>query len=586
MLGLSSIKEDIQNTAEAISAALKVDVTIVDENLVRIAGTGKYTGKVGESINYLSAFGISLAQGKGFIIENPRMDDVCKLCVSKESCKEFAEVCSPIVMDEKTYGVIGLVALDEEQEKSLKENKRELLTFLDKMGELISSKLKAQINSAELKAQKKKLETLIDTLDKGMILMDRAGVIEKYNKRFMELFELAGDIYGRNIADVLAFMKDSLTNIKSLEGEMISFTYSKNAMNGFYNVSPIYMDENVMGYVLDFTDSKQAMKSYCQMAGVDYEIKMDDIIGSSEEMTRIKAISTLAAKSPSTVLITGESGTGKEMFARAIHSSSQRRSQPFVAVNCAAIPENLLESELFGYEEGSFTGAKKGGKLGKFQLADNGTIFLDEIGDMSLHLQVKLLRVIQERVVERIGSSRGTKIDVKIICATNKDLFSMVREGTFREDLYYRLNVIPIHIPPLRQRKDDIEKLLGSMFKIYSKRFGRSQIELSGDAKELLLNYSWPGNVRELQNAVEYAINVAKTQVIGSLDLPSKVTSEENHECRNDDSRIMKLKDIERNEIQKAIRKFENMRNAKELVCQSLGISRATLYRKLKEYQL
>lgn len=203
----------------------------------------------------------------------------------------------------------------------------------------------------------------------------------------------------------------------------------------------------------------------------------------------------IASRSTSTILITGESGTGKELFARSIHNHSDRVDNPFVTVNCAAIPDNLLESELFGYEEGSFTGAKKGGKLGKFELADKGTIFLDEIGDMSLHLQAKLLRVLQERELDKIGGKSNIFIDVRIIAATNKNLETMVKNGSFREDLYYRLNVIPIKLPSLRERRGDIPLLINYMIDEYSHKLEKEILGIDENAKQLLINYSWPGNI-------------------------------------------------------------------------------------------
>ncbi|WP_155490086.1 sigma 54-interacting transcriptional regulator, partial [Paraclostridium sordellii] len=205
-------------------------------------------------------------------------------------------------------------------------------------------------------------------------------------------------------------------------------------------IKPILLNNELKGYVLDFIDKVDAIKNYNKISN-DHRIFLENIIGTSYSINKAKEEALMASKTSSTVLITGESGTGKELFARAIHNHSKRAGNPFIAINCAAIPDNLLESELFGYEEGAFTGAKKGGSLGKFELADKGTIFLDEIGDMSLHLQAKLLRVLQEKEVDKIGAKHNVSIDVRIIAATNKDLEHMVKKGTFREDLYYRLNV-------------------------------------------------------------------------------------------------------------------------------------------------
>ena len=234
----------------------------------------------------------------------------------------------------------------------------------------------------------------------------------------------------------------------------------------------------------------------------------DSIIGSSEKMEWLKAIGIKAAKGSSTVLILGESGTGKELFAHAVHTQSPRRYNPFIKVNCAAVPENLLESELFGYDDGAFTGARKGGKPGKFELANTGTIFLDEIGDMTMSMQAKLLRVLQEREIERVGATKTLKVDVRVVAATNRDLEQMIEQGEFRQDLYYRLNIISLNIPPLRERREDILPLCSNLLKKIHNRTPHDVEGVSPEALDYLLGYEWPGNVRELENVLERAINL------------------------------------------------------------------------------
>ena len=302
------------------------------------------------------------------------------------------------------------------------------------------------------------------------------------------------------------------------------------------------------------------------------------------EHTKQKAL--IAAKSNSTVLITGESGTGKELFARAIHNHSDRTDYPFVAVNCAAIPDNLLESELFGYEEGAFTGAKKGGKLGKFELAHKGTIFLDEIGDMSLHLQGKLLRVLQERELDKIGGKSNIFIDVRVIAATNKNLEDLVKNGKFREDLYYRLKVIPITLPTLRERKNDIPLLIDYMIKEYAHKLNKDVIGIEDDASKTLVDYTWPGNVRELQNIIEYSINMSTSSLLTLDIIPNNIKAIYYDEKSHKEEEIRTLEDLEKEEIRKAFNKYKHYKKDKELVAKALGISRATLYRKLEKYNL
>lgn len=252
---------------------------------------------------------------------------------------------------------------------------------------------------------------------------------------------------------------------------------------------------------------------------------LENIIGESEPIVMAKAIVEKAAHTNSNVLILGESGTGKEIFAHAIHSESNRHEGPFVKVNCAAIPSDLLESELFGYEAGAFTGAKKEGKIGKFEIANEGTIFLDEIGDMPLHMQVKLLRVIQEREVEKVGGVASKKINIRIIAATNRNLERLVEEGKFREDLYYRLNVVTIEIPPLRERGNDIILISNHLIKKLSVDLDKKVKGISKEAEQYLKIYEWKGNVRELENILERAINIMEnSEIIQVKDLPKEIT--------------------------------------------------------------
>jgi sigma-54 dependent transcriptional regulator, acetoin dehydrogenase operon transcriptional activator AcoR len=287
----------------------------------------------------------------------------------------------------------------------------------------------------------------------------------------------------------------------------------------------------------------------------------------------------LISSTDSTVLIRGETGTGKSVFARAIHEESPRRKNPFVAISCAAIPAPLLESELFGYEEGAFTGARKGGKPGKFELAHNGTIFLDEIGDMPLDFQVKLLHVIENKTIARIGGVSFRDVDVRIIAATNRDLEDLIKTGKFREDLYYRINVIPFRLPLLKERKDDILLLMHHFLDYYSRRLNKQISGFREDAREALLAYPWPGNVRELENAVEYAVNIESEPKITRDSLPEKIIR---HLERSDTTGLEDLTSLEVKAIRAALQKFGHSTWGKEKAASALGISRATLYRKLK----
>jgi len=308
------------------------------------------------------------------------------------------------------------------------------------------------------------------------------------------------------------------------------------------------------------------------------------MVGRDPAFLRVIEKARQVANSTSTVLIRGESGTGKELLARAIHSASNRRDKPFVVVNCPSIPESLLESELFGYVGGAFTGANRLGKPGKFELADGGTIFLDEIGDLPLSVQPKLLRVIQERTVDRVGGTQSVAVDVRVIAATNKDLEQMVAKGAFRADLYYRLNVIPLYIPPLRERPDDIGLYLDYFLQKYSKQLCRPGLRLAPELRQWLQNFSWPGNVRQLANVVEYLANMAKTEVIGLADMPYNLAPPPQAASPNMGLGAQ-LAEFEKNLLRQYVPPGATLEQ-KIAAAQQLQISLATLYRKLEKYGL
>jgi transcriptional regulator with PAS, ATPase and Fis domain len=321
----------------------------------------------------------------------------------------------------------------------------------------------------------------------------------------------------------------------------------------------------------------------------------DDIIGNSAELQNVKRIARKAANTPSTILITGESGTGKEMFASAIHKLSPYAEGPFISVNCAAIPEHLLEAELFGYEEGAFTGAKKGGKPGKFELAHKGTLFLDEIGDMPPLMQSKILRVLQEREVERVGGVAKHHVDVRIVAATNRRLEDMVQEGDFREDLYYRLNIIRLLLPPLRSRKEDIPLLLMHHLQKICKRFGLEIKSFSKEAMLTLINYTWPGNVRELVNTVEMLVSLSESDTIQPEDLPERfgrtliaapnVSALPAFEQENNILTKVKNSVLER-EKELILKILAETNGNKAAAARKLGIQRSTLYENLKKHNI
>jgi len=336
------------------------------------------------------------------------------------------------------------------------------------------------------------------------------------------------------------------------------------------------IDENgeVIGGVETFRDLSVLKYLRDELKG---KYSFRNIIGKNPGMQKIYNLIEVVSNSNSTVLITGETGTGKDLVARAIHYNSLRRAKPFIKVSCAALPETLLESELFGHKKGAFTGAVRD-KPGRFQLADGGTIFLDEVGEIPLSIQVKLLRIIEEQEFEALGDTKSTKVDVRIIAATNRDLKKEIREGRFREDLFYRLNVIPIHLPPLRERKDDIPLLVEHIIKTLNEREGRNIHSVSRETMELLLDYDWIGNVRELENAIEYAFVHCDGNIILPQHLPVDIRKLKKEEARIEGKTLAELE----KEFIKKMLKANNFDRGK--TAKALRISRTTLWRKIKKY--
>jgi len=309
-----------------------------------------------------------------------------------------------------------------------------------------------------------------------------------------------------------------------------------------------------------------------------YQFK--DLISKNSRMQEIFDLIKKVARSDSAVLITGESGTGKELVARAIHSESSRRKGPFIVVNCAALTESLLESELFGHEKGSFTGAYTT-KPGIFEFANHGTLFLDEIGEMSAHTQVDLLRVLEEKKFRRVGGKKLIEVDVRIISATNKDLRKMVEEKRFREDLYYRLNVVPIHIPPLRERKEDIPLLADYFLEKYCLKNKKEIKEFSEEAMKVMMDYDWPGNIRELENVIERAVVITRDKIIKSRDLPDSLQKERKEKLVTPPN--LPLWRVEKEHINRVLKENGwNIRRSAKI----LGIDRTTLYKKIEKYGL
>ncbi|WP_121011784.1 sigma-54 interaction domain-containing protein [Hydrogenivirga caldilitoris] len=384
------------------------------------------------------------------------------------------------------------------------------------------------------------------------------------NETFISVpIKVGGDIVG-----TLSVFK-TFSSRESVESGIETLMILGTLIGMFYRLSERVEEER-----LEWEEEKRALREELKK---NYSIH--GIVGQSDAILNLVELVKKAAATDSTILITGESGTGKSLIAKAIHFLSRRKDKPFITINCAAIPETLLEAELFGYERGAFTGAQSP-KKGKFELADGGTVFLDEIGDMPLTLQAKILRVLQDREIEKLGGEKTIRVDVRIIAATNKNLHTLVNEGKFREDLYYRLNVVPVHVPPLRERKEDIPLLLEHFLQTYNSRYGK-KVRLSPDAVEALVEYNWPGNIRELENAVERLV-VMHDGTVRSQDLPPHILA---YRRRTALEGLSNLPDrLQASEREKIIEALETTGYVKSRAAKLLGYTLRQLDYRIKKY--
>ena len=592
---LSGIKESVQQVAEAISIAVGVEVEIVDEKLNILGGTGVYHDQIGqkEEVGDLESnflYARVLRTGTTQYVADAKLDKDYDITGRGNTVSgELAEVCTPIILNDQIIGIIGLIAFTEEQKKILADKNKNMTGFVEKMADLLAAKADQQEILENVEVSRDEMSTVLETAHEGIFALDQSGYVKHFNKRAATLFNMTKrELIGRHISKLMPgspAIKVLETGRGYTDNEEI-FKVDGGQHHFIVTVKPYSSGDEIEGIVVSFRDIEEAQKLVYNFNTRTIKNTVDDIIGTSEKIMVAKKQALITARGNSTVLITGESGTGKEMFAKAIHYASARGDNPFITVNCGAIPENLLESELFGYEKGAFTGANEKGKVGKFELADGGTIFLDEIGDMPLHLQVKILHVLQNMRFEKVGGSRSIIVDVRVIAATNKDLEKMIAEGTFREDLYYRLSVIPLSIPPLRERKADIRMLMYHFLKKYNTFMNRKIEGFSDEVEELYMNYDWPGNVRELENAVEYGTNMAFGKVIDIEDVPVRILKKEEEivKFKNMDKPLAEQVKLYEKEI--ITKKLKQHNGIKDVVARELGLSRATLYRKLSELDI
>ncbi|EFK3180062.1 sigma-54-dependent transcriptional regulator [Escherichia coli] len=580
---LMQIQPTIQRFARMLASVLQLEVEIVDENLCRVAGTGAYGKFLGRQLSGNSRLLRHVLETKTEkVVTQSRFDPLCEGCDSKENCREKAFLGTPVILQDRCVGVISLIAVTHEQQEHISDNLREFSDYVRHISTIFVSKLLEDQGPGDNIS--KIFATMIDNMDQGVLVVDDESWVQFVNQTALKtLGVVQNNIIGKPIRFRPLTFESNFTH-----GHMqhiVSWDDKSELIIGQLH--------NIQGRQLFLMAFHQSHTSF-SVANAPDEPHIEQLVGECRVMRQLKRLISRIAPSPSSVMVVGESGTGKEVVARAIHKLSGRRNKPFIAINCAAIPEQLLESELFGYVKGAFTGASANGKTGLIQAANTGTLFLDEIGDMPLMLQAKLLRAIEAREILPIGASSPIQVDIRIISATNQNLAQFIAEGKFREDLFYRLNVIPITLPPLRERQEDIELLVHYFLHLHTRRLGSVYPGIAPDVVEILRKHRWPGNLRELSNLMEYLVNVVPSgEVIDSTLLPpnllnngtteqSDVTEVTEAHLSLDDAGGTALEEMEKQMIREALSRH----NSKKQVADELGIGIATLYRKIKKYEL
>ena len=572
---LSDIREFVQEVVMAIAAVTQVEITVIDKNLVRVAGTGYYADELDSQLPPNCISDQILRAGKAIVLENPREDPLCAQCGFKNHCRELAEISFPISLDSVAVGNMALVAFTRKQREHLLANRDIYIAFLTKMANLISIKLEAAEKAKHVEVLKQHLETLVDKIEQGIIYASPGSKVLFFNKIARDFLgpDLNVGVHMSKVLPELSWKRlepgDQLIN---REREAINIGIKTidelGALVEVQRISTIQQKEH---------DIRRRMNPKRHLAHATF----GDLIGNHPDYAASIETARRYSRVDATVLITAETGTGKELFAQSIHNLSKRRDEPFVAINCAALPESLLESELFGYVGGAFTGARRGGKMGLFEQAHRGTILLDEIAEMPFRLQSSLLRVLQNKEVMRIGDDKLIPVDVRIIAATNKDLRRLVENGEFREDLYYRLNILRLNIPPLRDRIDDMPLLVQHFAVQTCRKCNRQPIAFTKDCMDLMGKHSWPGNIRELYNAVQRAVLLTDDSLVDHglmveiLELPDKPATSDS--VMVDLSLDGSFKNIQKQIIEQLIEHL----GSEEEVSRISGLSKTTIWRRL-----
>ncbi len=578
MTEFTKIQDSCSNILNTFGSFFNLEALLLDQEGQPVAGTEQE----GNSLLPLCPELLEKVAGadEPLLLKEPGRENPCYLCPDQEGCLREPVLIAPLLVEEKIMGYLILAGTEQE----IFGDREKLFRLVGFIGELITGKLVEQAGFDDIRLIIEQLGLVIDTIDEGIIAIDHEGRITSFNQSAGQLLGIwPSRVRGSHINKIFPTgeLLEVLSTGEAFRNREVFFQGEKGRMRLLITANPILKGARVAGVVATLKSIQQVhhLLGEQQEQGDSF---LDSIVGRSPALLEIKDRVRRVAGSSSSILIQGESGTGKELFARAIHQESQRARENFISINCAAIPGELLESELFGYEAGAFTGAQAGGKPGRFELAHQGTIFLDEIGDMPLELQVKILRVIQDRQFFRIGGVKEISVDVRILTATNQNLEELIRSARFREDLYYRLNVIPVEIPPLRERREDIMMLVEHFIQKYNQRLGKKVEGVTEGARGALEEYDWPGNVRELENVIEYAINMETTAFITAENLPARMIKAAPRVSVAEGGLRDSLEEFEKKIIREHLDIYGWDTEGKLKAARALGIGKTTLYNKIK----
>lgn len=579
---LRLIQYRIQDIADTLASALNIDVAIADKNLTRIAGTGNFYDRIDEDCPEDSLFAKVLRTGEPKVNINRGED--CTNCSNSKYCSEYANISYPIKIEDEVIGVISFASFDLEQANIMKLKSEEYFNMLKQTAFMIKQEVASIKITNKLNNDITEVNEIINCLNKGIIIVNSDNEIIHINSKALKTLNI--DISNQTIIEkcILNFISDIKLQDTSNRDVVGCWKINGKEVRVLYSINKIMLEDNEFSLMISF-DEIQDIINIAKTYENKGKIYFSNIIGNSKAILEAINKSKIAASTDSTILIQGDSGTGKELFAKSIHNESMRKDGPFIAINCANIPENLIESELFGYEKGAFTGANPTGKKGLVELANNGTLFLDEIGDLPLYLQTRLLRVLQERAIDKIGGGQSIDVNIRVISATNRNLKQLVQDGEFRLDLYYRLNVIPINLPSLNHREDDVFLLSEYIISKLCNIMNREAKLLSDEVKKAFKTYQWHGNIRELENLLEHAICFSKDNYISLDDLPEYFfeTSIISTPIVTDINKSLEelKREYEKSVIDELIHIYGDTVEGKKIVANKLNIGLTTLYRKL-----